>query len=110
MNNVFELSYSSLLIELVKDNRGLLTKVVTATVSASVLVFSLKKLHEIGFFSVKGKSSPQWKKVGRVDKLFLYPLKGAKGLEKNVSYFGSMGMQSDEGFHDRSFVLVDEKK
>ena len=71
---------------------------------------ALKKLYKYGFFSRKKELPTHWKKVGRVDKLFLYPIKGAKGLEQDVVHFGPMGMKSDDGFYDRSFVLVDEKR
>ena len=85
-------------------------QIITATVSATIIGLSLKKLHKIGFFSVKANKEVKWKKVGTVEKLTLYPLKGAKGLDVPTGYFSVMGMISVDGLHDRSFTLVDEKK
>ena len=112
MKNVFETSYTNTLIEFIKPLcfQGVFSQVLRATISASIIVFSLKKLHKYGFFSLKKELPTHWKKVGTIDKLFIYPIKGAKGLERNVGYFGPMGMKSEDGFHDRSFVLVDEKR
>ena len=110
MGNTLERSYAPTLIEILSGNQFLLSKILTATVSASILVISLRKLQNFGIFSAKDTKPIQWKKVGRVDKLFLHPLKGAKESEQNVSYFGSMGMQSEAGLHDRSFMLVDETR
>ena len=95
---------------IILDNKVLFSRILTVTVSASLLVISLKKLHKFGFFSTKDKKPIQWKKVGKIDKLLMYPLKGAKELEQNVSYFGPMGMQSEDDLHDRSFMLVDENR
>ena len=112
MSYLFDASYTATLIEFIKPigYQGILSKILTATISASILAFSWKKFHKAGFFYVTEDPKPKWKKVGTVDKLLMYPLKGAKGLEQNVAYFGFLGMQSEGGLHDRSFVLVDETR
>ena len=110
MSTFIETSYTTNLIQFIKGNQGLLSQILTATVSATIIGFSLKKLHKIGFFSQTDDKHVKWKRVGKVEKLSLYPLKGAKGLDVDTGYFGVMGMISNDGLHDRSFVLVDEKK
>ena len=110
MSTLTETSFTTNLIEFIKGNQGLLSQIITATVSATIIGLSLKKLHKIGFFSSKGIKQVEWKRVGTVEKLTLYPLKGARGLDIDTGYFGAMGMISVDGLHDRSFVLVDEKK
>ena len=52
----------------------------------------------------------KWNKVGKVDKLFLYPLKGGKCLEQQKCYFGNLGMCSEDGIHDRSFMVVEAER
>ena len=110
MSTCIETSYTANLLQFIKGNQGLLSQILTATVSATIIGFSLKKLHKIGFFSQTDDKHVKWKRVGKVEKLSLYPLKGAKGLDVDTGYFGVMGMISNDGLHDRSFVLVDEKK
>ena len=110
MSTLIETSYTTTLIQFINGNKGLLSQILTATVSATIIGYSLKKLHQIGFFSKNGIKEVEWKRVGTVEKLTLYPLKGAKGIDVDAGYFGAMGMISDDGLHDRSFVLVDEKK
>ena len=94
MSYLLDVSYTTTLIEFIKPicYPGIFSKILTATISASILAFSFKRLHKIGFFCVKEEPKTKWKKVGRVDKLLFYPLKGAKGLEQNVSYFGFLGL------------------
>ena len=87
MNTLMETSYTTTLIQFIKGNQGLLSQIITATVSATIIGLSLKKLHKIGFFSVKANKEVKWKKVGTVEKLTLYPLKGAKGLDVPTGYF-----------------------
>ena len=106
MSTLTETSFTTNLIEFIKGNQGLLSQIITATVSATIIGYSLKKV----FSAAKRNQQVKWKRVGKVEKLSLYPLKGAKGLNVENGYFGVMGMISDDGLHDRSFVLVDERK
>ena len=105
MSTLTETSFTTNLIEFIKSDQGLLSQIIIATVSATIIGYSLKKV-----FSAKRNKQVKWKRVGKVEKLSFYPLKGAKGLNVESAYFGVMGMISEDGLHDRSFVLVDERK
>eukprot|EP00095_Tigriopus_kingsejongensis_P012340 maker-scaffold198_size266703-snap-gene-0.18 protein:Tk12340 transcript:maker-scaffold198_size266703-snap-gene-0.18-mRNA-1 annotation:"hypothetical protein DAPPUDRAFT_208272" len=51
--------------------------------------------------------SPKWIRVGRVDRLFVFPLKSGKAKEVNTLEFAKLGPKSAM-LRDRSFCLVKE--
>ena len=49
-----------------------------------------------------------WKRVGVVERLFIYPMKSASIHEHNSLAFGALGAESLDGiFRDRTFIAVD---
>lgn len=54
------------------------------------------------------RSSKRWKRVGKVDELWLYPLKSGKGKSVTAAEFQRLGMKAGI-FRDRSFCIVDDK-
>ena len=47
----------------------------------------------------------KWVKVGMIDKLYVYPLKGGKAKEIYSADFGWLGLKAGY-FLDRSFMLI----
>lgn len=110
MGNTLETTLSPALTEITSGNHVLVSQILAATVSASIVFISLRNLHKNGFFFSKVKKPVEWKRVGKVEKLYVFPLKGAKGSEQSIAHFGSLGMSSQDGLHDRGFITVNEKR
>ena len=51
---------------------------------------------------------PKWTLVGYLDEIFVFPIKGAKGIPVNSAYMGPLGLKCGK-FRDREFMLVDQK-
>ena len=81
-----------------------------SAISATILLLSLKRIYRHRLLQESEESNVQWKKVGKIDKLYLYPLKGGRGLDVQQGCFEKLGMGSEDGLHDRNFMLVDEKR
>ena len=80
---------------LVSKSQCILAIGVTITVAAITLSFLIKQRRK------------SWKKVGKISKLFLHPVKSMRGLSVNGLVCTKQGMRSTEmEMFDRSFLLI----
>ena len=50
---------------------------------------------------------PKWRRVGRVERLLLFPLKSGQPVDVSEAEMSTCGMRTNTGLKDRSFMVVD---
>jgi hypothetical protein len=71
----------------------------------AILAFGIVAAAGTAFWCQKTKEKKIWRKVGKVDQLWNYPLKSGKGISVTSGDFCKMGLRSGP-FKDRIFAVI----